>query len=168
MKLFRSMRRAALPVLVYSVLACSGDGGTPPTRVDVPQSSASGTAGAVFSAPSDTTKIASGPSRILGTVVLITFTPSNGQPVDTSRVAPLGGARLSLLQRVEQGGTVSLVPYAHVVADANGAFAFEQVQSGYYVIRGEGPEGTSYPSAQAYIATSVSEIEVHFRLVKNT
>lgn len=166
MILSRSTRSVLLPLLVTYLAACAGDGGTAPVKTEAPKASASGTPGAVFSAPSDTTRLADGPALVRGTVVLITFTPSNGQPVDTSNVAPLANARLSLSQRVEQGGVVSFVPYAQTTSDASGAFTFGQIPSGYYTLKGEGPAGSTYPSAQAYIATSVGEIVVNFRLVK--
>jgi hypothetical protein len=164
--LSRPMRSAVLPVLLASLAACAGDGGTAPVKkTDVPQSSASGTPGAVYAAPSDTTHVAEGPTVIRGTVVLITVTPSNGQPVDTSHVSPLPNARLSLSQRVDQNGSSTYMPFAQTTSDASGAFSFGQVPSGYYILKGEGPSGTTYPSAQAYVVTSVSEVVVNFRLV---
>lgn len=162
MRLSHSPRFTLLLALAFVVAACGSDS-TAPQKA--PVSTATGTAGAVFSTPSDTTPLASGPAIVRGTVILITVTPSNGQPVDTSHTSPLAGARLSLSLRTVENGTVLLKPYGETLTDASGAFSFGEVPSGYYVLKGQGPVGTTYPAAQAYIATSVGEIVVNFRLV---
>jgi hypothetical protein len=162
--LTRLIRGAAIPVLIYAAAACAGDATAPKKTVDLAPS-VTGTTGAVSSEPSDTTPVAAGPAHISGTVVLITVTSGNGEPADTSHVAPLAGAQLSLSQRVHDGNAVTLVPYGSTVADVHGAFSFAEVPSGYYVLKAEGPAGATYRPALAYIATSASEITVEFRLV---
>lgn len=160
-----TVRLAALTTaLICGIAACSNDNGTAPTK-QTTASTATGTTGAVFSTPSDTTPVASGPAQLHGSVILITVTPSNGQPVDTSHTAPISGARLSLSQRVNSNGSVTLVPYAQTTTNAGGEFSFGSVPSGYYVLKAEGPEGATYQSAQAYVVTSVNDIDVQFRLV---
>jgi hypothetical protein len=159
----RRLCAAALPILASAIVACDGDPAAPKTTA--PASTFTGTTGAVYNQPSDTTPLASGPATIRGTVVLITVTPSNGQPVDTSHTAPLAGARLSLSRRVREGDGFALVPYSQKTADAGGVFDFGEVPSDYYVLKAEGPSGTSYHPAQAYIVTSVGSIAVDFRLV---
>lgn len=165
MKLQKILRAAVLPILAVGIAACAGDKTTAPIRKTTPTSSATGTNGAVFNEPSDTTHLGSGPATIHGSVILITVTPSNGQPVDTSHTSPISGARLALSQRVTSNGSVTLVPYATATSDANGAFSFGEVPAGYYVLKADGPAGSTYQGAQAYIATSVSDIAVEFRLV---
>jgi len=160
-----ALRLTALTsALICGIAACSNDNGTAPSK-QTTASTATGTTGAVFATPSDTTPLASGPASLHGSVILITVTPSNGQPVDTSHTSPINGARLSLSQRVSSGGSVTLVPYAQTTTNASGAFSFGAVPSGYYVLEAEGPAGATYKSAQAYIVTSVSDIDVQFRLV---
>lgn len=165
MKLQNILRTAVVPLLAAGIAACGSDKGTAPNKQTTPVSSATGTEGAVTNQPSDTTHLGSGPATIHGSVILISFTPSNGQPVDTSHTAPIDGARLALSQRIISGGSVTLVPYANATSDANGAFSFGEVPAGYYVLKAEGPPGATYSGAQAYIATSVSDIDVQFRLV---
>jgi hypothetical protein len=155
---------ALVSALVCGIAACSGDNAVAPKQ-QTTASTATGTSGAVFAAPSDTTPLASGPASLHGSVILITVTPSNGQPVDTSHTSPIDGARLSLSQRVSSGGSVTLVPYAQTTTNASGTFSFGAVPAGYYVLKAEGPEGATYMPAQAYIVTSVSDIDVQFRLV---
>jgi hypothetical protein len=66
---------------------------------------------------------------------------------------------------VREGSGFTLVPYAQKTTDAAGVFNFGEVPSDYYVLKAEGPGGTSYHPADAYIATSVGSIVVDFRLV---
>lgn len=165
MRLQKILRAAILPTLAAALAACAPDKSTAPVKQETPVSSATGTRGAVTTEPSDTTHIGSGPATIHGSVILITVTPSNGQPVDTSHTAPVSGARLALSQRVTSNGSVTLVPYATTTSDASGAFSFGEVPAGYYVLKAEGPAGATYQGAQAYIATSVSDISIEFRLV---
>jgi len=164
-KLHMIFRAAVMPILAAGIAACAGDKATAPIKQTTPTSSATGTNGAVSNEPSDTTHLGSGPATIHGSVILITVTPSNGQPVDTSHTSPIGGARLALSQRISSNGSVTLVPYATATSDANGSFSFGEVPAGYYVLKAEGPSGSTYQGAQAYIATSVSDISVEFRLV---
>jgi prealbumin domain-containing protein len=163
MRITRFICAIALPTMMLAVGACDNDKAIAPDNNVV--STVTGTTGAVFSEPSDTTPVGSTPATIHGSVILITVTPSNGQPVDTSHTSPIAGARLSLSQRVNNGGTITLVPYAQATSDANGAFSFAEVPAGYYVLKAEGPSGAPYQGAQAYIATSVADIAVEFRLV---
>ena len=165
MKLRTILRAAILPALAAGIAACASEKGTAPVKQTTPTSTATGTNGAVTNEPSDTTHLGSGPATIHGSVILITVTPSNGQPVDTSHTSPVAGARLTLSQRVVSGSSVTLVPYGTATSDANGAFSFGEVPAGYYVLKAEGPSGATYQGAQAYIATSVSDISVEFRLV---
>jgi hypothetical protein len=164
-RLQKLLRAAILPAIAAAVTACAADNATAPVKHETPVSGATGTKGAVTNEPSDTTRLGSGPATIHGSVILITVTPSNGQPVDTSHTSPISGARLALSQRVNSNGSVTLVPYATTTSDVNGALSFGQVPSGYYVLKAEGPAGATYQGAQAYIATSVSDILVEFRLV---
>jgi len=160
-----ALRLTALTsALICGMAACSNDGGTAPKQ-QTAASTATGTQGAVFSTPSDTTPVASGPAALHGSVILITVTSGAGQPADTSHTSPISGARLSLSQRVNSGGSVTLVPYAQTTTNASGAFSFGSVPSGYYVLKAEGPEGASYKPAEAYVVTSVNDIDVQFRLV---
>lgn len=160
-----ALRLTALTAaLICGIAACSSDNGTAPDKQTI-VSTATGTTGAVFSTPSDTTPVASGPAALHGSVILITVTPSNGQPVDTSHTSPISGARLSLSQRVNSNGSVTVVPYAATTTNASGEFSFGSVPAGYYVLKAEGPEGATYKSAEAYVVTSVSDINVEFRLV---
>ena len=163
MRVIRFIGAVALPTIMLGLGACDNDKATAPDNHLT--STVTGTTGAVFSEPSDTTPVGSTPATIHGTVILITVTPSNGQPVDTSHTSPIAGAQLSLSQRVNNSGTITLVPYAQATSDAHGAFSFGEVPAGYYVLKAAGPDGASYPGAQAYIATSVPDIAVEFRLV---
>ncbi len=163
MRMNRLLCAVAVPAMMLAVGACDNDKAVAPDNQLT--ATVSGTTGAVFSQPSDTTPVGSTAATIHGSVILITVTPSNGQPVDTSHTSPIAGARLSLSQRVNNNGTVTQVPYAQTTSDANGAFSFGEVPAGYYVLKADAPDGASYPGAQAYIATSVPDIAVEFRLV---
>lgn len=163
MKIARFLTAVALPTIILGISACDNDKAIAPDQQL--KSTVTGTTGAVFSEPSDTTHVGSTPATIHGSVILITVTPGNGQPVDTSHTSPIAGAQLSLSQRVNNNGTITLVPYAQATSDANGAFSFGEVPAGYYVLKADGPAGATYQGAQAYIATSVPDIAVEFRLV---
>jgi hypothetical protein len=157
-------RHLAALALAACTLACGKDDpAAPKQQQPAGGGSVSGTTGAVFSEPGDTTsRTLVGPATIHGDVVLMTVRQGSGGGVDTTQTSPLAGAHLTLSARTVEGGTTTV---AQATAGADGSFAFAAVPAGSYALLAEGPTGSSIYPATAWIATTATDISVSFRLV---
>jgi hypothetical protein len=160
----RSQHTLAALALAALSLACGKDATSPtPQPPAGGGGSVSGTTGAVFSEPGDTThRTLVGPATIHGDVVLMTVRQGGGGGVDTTQTSPLAGAHLTLSASTVEGGTTTV---AQATAGSDGTFSFTAVPAGSYALLAEGPSGSSIYPATAWIATTAADISVSFRLV---
>ena len=114
-----------------AISACSGDGATSPAKV-------SGSNGGT---PGDTSHIAPNTVNLSGHVFALQSTTA-GQGSDTLRYIPIAGVSLKLMHNVLVNGVGVQELAGTTTSDASGAYRFDGLPGGYYVIY-------AYPSASS-------------------
>jgi hypothetical protein len=164
--------RAAAALLAALALGCSDDGTAPSApRPDATAGDATGAAAAQTAAQSaaqsaDTTRPSTFPAvvRVRGQLLATTWTPGRTGADTVSGFEPVRGARITLYRNVLVDGRGVSQRIGERETGADGAFAFDDVPGGPYVLALNVTAARPYGDAVWYLMGNAAEVSTTLRL----